>query len=163
MMNAAVEKALNEQIHAEFYSFYLYLAMASHFAEEHLDGFAHWMKAQAQEELGHAFKLFGFVTERGGTVKLQAIDAPPATWPSVKAAAEAVLEHEREISGRIDKLVELARSKGDHATGVFLNWFIQEQVEEESSAERLLHQVSMVEASPQGLFMLDRQLAQRGA
>ncbi len=163
MMKPAVEKALNDQIHAEFYSFYLYLAMAAHFANEHLDGFAHWMQAQAQEELGHAFKLFGFVTERGGAVKLQAIEAPTATWPSAKAAAEDVLTHEREISGRIDQLVELARSERDHATGVFLNWFVQEQVEEESSAERLVHQVAMVEGNPQGLLMLDRQLAQRGA
>lgn len=160
-MNANVEKALNEQVHAEFYSFYLYLSVAAFFAARHLDGFAHWMRVQAQEELGHAMKLFDHLNERGATVELLAIDAPPREWQSSAAAVGAVLEHERHISERINSLVNLATSEHDHATTVVLHWYVREQVEEEATAETLFHQVKMVEDSPHGLLMIDRELAAR--
>lgn len=160
-MNAKVENALNEQIHAEFYSFYLYLSIAAYFATTHLDGFANWMRVQANEELGHAMKLFDYVNERGGEVRLAALDAPPRQWESPSAAIAAALEHERYISGRIHSLVDLARSESDHATTVVLHWYVEEQIEEEATADTLLNQVKMVEGSPHGLLMIDRELAQR--
>jgi ferritin len=160
-MNAKVEKAINEQIHAEFFSFYLYLSVSAYFSSQHLDGFAHWMRIQAQEEFGHAMKLFDYLNERGGSVQLQAMDAPQREWASAAAAVEAVLGHERHISARINELVNLASSVKDHATTVVLHWYVTEQVEEEATAETLFHQVRMVESSPHGLLMLDRELAGR--
>jgi ferritin len=160
-MDAHVEKALNEQIHAEFFSFYLYLSVSAYFSAQHLDGFAHWMRIQAQEEFGHAMKLFDYLNERGGTVELDALDAPQRSWASPTAAVEAVLSHERHISARINELVNLASSVKDHATTVVLHWYVNEQVEEEATADTLFHQVQMMEGSPHGLLMLDRELAQR--
>ncbi len=160
-MNAKVEEALNRQIHAEFYSFYLYLSVAAHFSTRHLDGFSHWMQIQAQEELGHAMKLFDYLNERGGAVRLQALDAPPTEWSSPSHAVGEVLKHEQHISQRINELVNLATAEKDHATTVVLHWYVNEQVEEEATADTLFHQVKMLEDSPHGLLMLDRELAQR--
>ncbi len=160
-MNAKVEQALNEQIHAEFFSFYLYLSVAAYFTEHHLDGFSHWMRIQAQEEFGHAMKLFDYLNERGGSVRLLALDAPRAEWDSPSAAVEEVLNHERSISRRINELVNLAGAEKDHATTVVLHWYVNEQVEEEATADTLYHQVKMVEGSPHGLLMIDRELAGR--
>jgi ferritin len=160
-MNAKVEEAINEQIHAEFYSFYLYLSVAAYFTVHHLDGFSHWMRIQAQEEFSHAMKLFDYLNERGGAVRLKALDAPPTEWQSPSDAFKAVLEHERHISERINTLVNLANAERDHATTVVLHWYVNEQVEEEATADTLYHQVKMVEDSPHGLLMLDRELAGR--
>ena len=160
-MNQNVEKALNEQVHAEFFSFYLYLSVASYFKRGHLDGFAHWMRVQAQEEYTHAMKLIDYLDERGGVINLLAIDAPQHEWASPSAAVEAVLDHERKISKRINSLVDLATSEKDHATTVMLHWYVNEQVEEEATADTLFHQVKMLEDSPHGLLMLDRELAGR--
>jgi ferritin len=160
-MNDKVADALNEQIQAEFFSFYLYLAVAAYFKGQHLDGFSHWMRVQAYEEFGHAMKLFDFVAERGAEVRLLPLDAPRATWESPSAAVHDVLEHERHISERIDSLVNQATAEQDHATTVFLHWYVNEQVEEVATADTLYHQVKMVEGSPQGLLMLDRELAGR--
>jgi ferritin len=160
-MNSKVEKALNEQIHAEFFSFYLYLSAVAYFKTQHLDGFAHWMHAQAQEEYTHAMKLFEYLIDRGGEVKLLPIDSPQSTWDSPTAAFEAVLQHEIYISDRIDELVNLANTQNDHATAVMLHWYVNEQVEEVATADTLYHQVKMVDGNAYGLLMLDRELAQR--
>jgi ferritin len=162
-MNAQVEKALNQQIHDEFFSFYLYLSVSAYFSAQHLDGFAHWMRIQAQEEFGHAMKLFDYVNERGGTVELAELDAPQRQWDSATDAVGAVLRHEQHISANINELVNLASSVNDHATTVVLHWFVNEQVEEEATADTLFHQVQMMQDSPHGLLMLDRELAQRPA
>ncbi len=162
-MKPKVEQALNEQIHAEFFSFYLYLSVSSYFTAQHLDGFAHWMRIQAQEELSHAMKLFDYVNERGGKVQLLAMDAPQVEWASPSTAVEAVLEHEKHISARINKIVDLSSTENDHATTVIMHWFVNEQVEEEATADTLFHQVKMVESNPHGLLMIDRELAGRPA
>jgi ferritin len=162
-MNPTVEQALNEQIHAEFFSFYLYLSVSSYFTAQHLDGFAHWMRIQAQEEQIHAMKLFDHVNERGGTVQLMALDAPQISWESPSAAVEAVLKHEQHISERINNIADLANKENDHATTVLMHWYVSEQVEEEATADTLFHQVKMVESSPHGLLMIDRELAGRPA
>jgi ferritin len=160
-MNPKVEQALNEQIHAEFFSFYLYLSVAAFFTSRHLDGFSHWMRVQAQEEFGHAMKLFDYLNERGGTVQLKALDAPQTEWESPSDAVEAVLKHEQYISQRINEMVNLANAEQDHATTVVLHWYVNEQVEEEATADTLYHQVKMVENSPHGLLMIDRELSGR--
>jgi ferritin len=160
-MKPKVEKALNEQIHAEFYSFYLYLSVSAYFRTIHLDGFANWMNVQAHEELGHAMKLFDFLIDRGGTVALMAIAAPDHEWASPSAAFDAVLAHEKHITERIDTLFNVSMAEKDHATTVLLHWYVSEQVEEVATAETLTNQVKMVESSSQGLLMLDRELAGR--
>ena len=160
-MDAKVENALNEQIHAEFFSFYLYLSVSAYFSTQHLDGFAHWMRIQAQEEFGHAMKLFDYLNERGGTVRLAALETPQREWASASEAVASVLNHEQHISQRINDLVNLANSVNDHATTVVLHWYVNEQVEEEATADTLYHQVRMLQDSPHGLLMLDRELAGR--
>jgi ferritin len=161
MVDSKVEQALNEQVHAEFYSFYLYLSVSSYFKTLHLDGFSHWMRIQAQEEFIHAMKLVDYLNERGGNVRLMAIEAPPTTWAGPAVAVEAVLSHERHISQRINNLVDVAIGAKDHATTVLLHWYVNEQVEEEATADTLFHQVQMLKDSPHGMLMLDRELAGR--
>jgi len=162
MLNPTIETALNEQTHAEFYSSYLYLAVAAWFNDQHLDGFAAWFEAQAKEEFEHGMKLFHHIMDRGGTVALKAIDKPNVAWKNPSEAVKAVLDHERYITGRINALADLATKENDHATAVFLHWYIAEQVEEEATADRLYNQTAMLDGSPQGLLMLDRELTGRG-
>ena len=161
MFNSAVQDAMNQQVNAELYSAYLYLSMAADFEAENLHGMAHWMQIQAKEETGHALKFFKYIVERGGRVTLTAVAAPPTQWDSPLAVFEQVYKHECHVSSLINKLVELATAEKDHASEVFLQWFINEQVEEEANASEILHQLKMVGDSKQGLFLLDRHLAQR--
>jgi ferritin len=163
MLNKKVETALNKQINAELYSGYMYLAMSSHFEAANLPGFAAWMKAQAGEELGHAIKMFEFVVERRGSVALDAVDKPPSKWTSPLKTFEAVLEHEQKVTGLINKLADLAAAENDHATGVFLQWFIKEQVEEEASADAIVQKLKLAKDSSGALLMLDRELGKRKA
>ncbi len=162
MLSKNMEKALNEQINAEVFSTYLYLSMAAWFHSQKLAGFGHWMEAQAREEWEHTMKFFHYVDERGGRVLLGKIDAPQAEWESPLEAFKAAYEHEKYITGRIHELVALAREENDYATENFLQWFVTEQVEEESSTGRVVDQIEMVADSRQGLFMLDRELGARG-
>ena len=163
MLSKNMEKALNEQINAELFSTYLYLSMAAWFNSRKLSGFAHWMEQQAREEWEHSMKFFHYVDERGGRVELSAIEAPQAEWESPLEAFRAAFEHEKYITGRIHELVALAREEKDFATENFLQWFVTEQVEEETSTGRVVDQIEMVADSRQGLFMLDRELGARGA
>jgi ferritin len=163
MITKKMETALNEQINAEMYSAYLYLAMAAHFESENLSGFAKWMRVQTQEETAHAMKLFEYVGERGGKVTLKVIDAPPAQWKSPLAAFEASYKHEQFITDRINKLTELAAEQKDHATGVLLQWYIKEQVEEEASVDRIVRTLKATNEAPGALYMIDRELGQRAS
>ena len=156
-----MQTALNKQINAELSSAYLYLAMAADFEAKQLAGFANWMRVQAQDEVAHAMKFFHYITERGRAVALEAIDKPPAHWDSPLGAFEASYEHERKVTAMIDGLVDLAAGEKDHATENMLQWFVAEQVEEESSADAVVQQLRMVGGAPGGLFMLDRELGQR--
>jgi ferritin len=153
--------ALNEQINAELYSAYLYQAMAAQFEASNLAGFAHWMDVQAREEQNHARKIYEFLVERGGRVVLKAIGAPPAEWKSALAVFEDSYAHEQKVTGLINRLVELARAEADHAAEVFLAWFVTEQVEEEANALQIVEKLKMIKDHPQGLLMLDAQLAAR--
>ena len=161
MMSKKMEKALNDQINAEAYSAYLYLAMAAYFEAENLPGMASWMRIQTQEETAHALKFFDFVNERRGRVVLKAIDQPRKEWKSPLAAFEAAFAHEQLVTGRINDLVNLAVEEKDHATGAFLQWFVNEQVEEETSVDRIVQILKMAEKAPGAMFMIDRDLGQR--
>lgn len=161
MLSQKMEKAINQQINAELYSSYLYLAMATYFESNSLVGFSNWMRQQAQEELFHAMKMFDFVCERGGRVILQAIEQPPSKWTSPLNAFETVLSHEQKVTGLINNLVNLALDERDHATNIFLQWFVSEQVEEEATAGTLVDKLKLIGKDANGMFMLDTELAQR--
>ena len=161
MLSQKMEKAINQQINAELYSSYLYLAMATYFESNSLVGFSNWMRQQAQEELFHAMKMFDFVCERGGRVILQAIEQPPSKWTSPLNAFETVLSHEQKVTGLINNLVNLALDERDHATNIFLQWFVSEQVEEEATAGTLVDKLKRIGKDANGMFMLDTELAQR--
>jgi len=161
MIGKKMEKALNDQINAELYSAYIYLAMAAYFEDENLAGCASWMRTQVQEETAHAMKFYDFVVERGGRVVLKAIEQPPKDWKSPLAAFEAAYEHEQYITGRINDLVDLAITEKDHATNSFLQWFVDEQVEEETSVDTVVQKFKMAEKAPGAMFMIDRELGQR--
>ena len=161
MLSPKMEKAYNDQINAEIYSSYLYMSMATWFEEKQMAGFAHWMKVQAQEEMTHALKLYGHVCERGGRVRLMAIDGPPTDWDTPLNVAEDVLKHEQKVTGLINALVDLAQAEKDHASFNFLQWFVGEQVEEEASVQDVIGKLKMVEQTSGGLFMLDKEMAAR--
>ena len=162
MISKVVESAINEQIKKEFYSAYLYLSMEAHFEEQNLSGFAHWMRVQFQEEQGHALKFYNYVHERGGTVKLLAIDQPPAEWKSELELFNQVLEHEQYVTASIYKLYELAVKENDYASQIMLQWFITEQVEEEKNATQIIEDLKLIDAHGTAVLMLDKQLGKRG-
>ena len=162
MIGKKLEKAINSQINAELYSSYLYLSMSSYFSSINLGGFAGWMKAQAQEELMHAIKFYDYLIERGGTITLTTIKAPPEKWDSPLAVFQNVFAHEQKVTGLIDDLVDLAIAENDHAATAFLQWYVTEQVEEESSADEIVQKLKLVGDQGSGLLMLDQQLGQRG-
>lgn len=161
MISKKMEDALNGQVNAELYSAYLYLSMESYFKSQNLMGFANWMRVQTQEEMMHVMKIYDFIDERGGRVLLKAIDGPPTEWESPLTVFEAAYIHEQKVSALINDLVDLAIKEKDHATNSFLQWFVNEQVEEEASADQVVQQLKMVADAPGGIFLLDRELGQR--
>jgi ferritin len=161
MISKTIESAINKQMNLEMYSAYIYLSMSAYFTSINLDGFAHWMRLQAQEELGHSMRLFNYVLERDGSIALTSVEAPPSTWESAVAACDKALKHERINTKEINDLMKLAFAEDDHATRIFLQWFVQEQVEEEASASQLLDKVKLVKDHPGALFILDQELSRR--
>jgi ferritin len=161
MLNKKVENLLNQQVNAEMYSGYLYLSMNSYFESKNLSGFANWMKVQAQEELSHAMKIYDYIIERGGTVTLTAIEAPKTQWQSITEVFEDTYAHEQKVTGLINDLVDSASEEKDHASVNFLQWFVDEQVEEEANASKLLEELKMIGEGGTALFMMDRELRQR--
>ena len=161
MLNQKIEQAFNEQLNAEAYSAYLYWSMSAYFESMNLKGFASWMRVQALEELTHTEKFFNYIAERGGRVKLAAVDAPAVEWDSPLAAFEAAYGHETIVTGRINKLMDLAVAESDHAAQIFLQWFVSEQVEEEASADEVVQKLKLVGDAPGALFMVDNVLGQR--
>ena len=161
MINERMEDAINEQINAEFYSSYLYLSMSAYFDSIDLKGFANWMIVQAQEEITHGMKMYNYIRDRGGAVKLKPIKGPQTEWESPLAIFEAALAHEQLVTSLINDLVEIAILEKDHATKSFLNWFIDEQVEEEANASEVIQQLRMIGDNGYGLLMLDREMGLR--
>jgi ferritin len=162
MLTEKIESALNAQLNAETYSAYLYFSMSANFRSVNLDGFASWMFAQAIEELTHAKKFHDFIFQRGGRVTLTQIDGPPVEWDSPESIFQETLSHEQKVTGLINSLVDMAIQESDHATHIFLQWFVTEQVEEEETADGVLQQLKQLGNSKNGLYMMDREMAQRG-
>lgn len=162
-MNAAVLNALNSQINAELHASYIYLSMAAYFDDTNLGGFASWMRMQSSEELAHAMKIFDYVNGRGGRVKLAAIGAPPVDYASPLDAFKQSLAHEQKVTGLINDLYALASEHNDYPTQVMLQWFIEEQVEEEDTAGTIVAQLEMIGDNPATLLVMDRQMAGRGS
>lgn len=163
MLKATLLAALNQQINEEYYSSYLYQAMVAYFEDNHLDGCAHWMRLQAQEEHDHALKIFDYVISRGGRVVLAEVKAPPKDWASAQSAFEAALAHEKIMTTNIAKLADLAQAENDHATNNLMQWYVTEQVEEEANVDDILSKLKMVGGDGAGLFLIDRELKTRTA
>jgi len=161
MLSERMEKALNEQIHAEFYSSYVYRSMQAFFVQANLDGFAHWMHLQAEEETGHGERLFNYVHDRGGKVVLKGMDAPRTDWKNPLEVMENALAHEKKVSQMIYDLVKVAKEENDYATQTYLNWFVTEQIEEEASVDRIVERLRLASDSSAGLLLIDGELAAR--
>ena len=161
MISGKLEKALNKHLNLELFSAYLYAAMAAYFEHKNLNGFGNWMRIQFQEEMAHAAKFYDYVHDVGGRVELDAIAKPPSEYKSPLAVFEDALAHERNVTKAVYKLVDLAIGESHHATSTFLQWFVTEQVEEEKAADDIVKRLQLVGNSPEGLFMMDRELGQR--
>lgn len=161
MISEKMQKALNDQINAEMYSSYLYLSMAAYFDATKFHGFANWMRIQAQEEHFHAMKFFNFLLTLGGKVTLEAIEKPKTEWSGSLEVFNESLKHEIYITDRINKLVDLALEEKDHAVRSFLNWFVDEQVEEVNNVQDILDKFDIIGESRGSLFMFDRELGKR--
>jgi ferritin len=161
MLSDTLQRALNSQVNAELYSSYLYLAMSMYFEHSDMPGAATWMKVQAQEEVWHGYKFIGFINEHGGRVELEAIDMPPLEWDSARAAFEDAHMHEVKVTALVGDLVSLARNEKDYMTDNFLQWFVDEQVEEESSVSEVVRKFRLAENSGGSLLMIDNELGQR--
>ena len=161
MINEKLEKEINKQINAEIYSAYLYQAMAAYFESKSLSGFANWMDVQAEEELTHARKFYDFLNERGGRVILDSIEAPKSEWDAPIEAFKDAYEHEQKVTSMINNLVDIAIEENDHATNSFLQWFVDEQVEEEASVEEIIDKMELIGDSGNGLYMFDSKLGER--
>jgi len=162
MIGKPMQDAMNEQINKELFSAYLYLSMAAYFEDKNLPGFGHWMRVQADEEREHAMKFYDFILERGGKVLLKAIDAPKTEWTSSLEVAEEVAAHEAKVTASIYALYELALKEKDYPAQVMLQWFINEQVEEEKNAAEIVANLKLIEERGTAVLMLDHRLAKRG-
>jgi len=163
MIGKPMQEAMNEQINKELFSSYLYLSMAAYFEERNLSGFANWMRIQADEERGHGMKFYDFIVERGGRVTLKGIDAPKADWSSSLEVAQEVAAHEAKVTASIYALYELAMQEKDYPAQVMLQWFINEQVEEERNAAEIVADLKLIEDRGTAVLMLDKQLGKRSA
>jgi ferritin len=163
MLKEKMFDALSAQLNEEAYSAYMYLSMSGFLTSINMPGMAAWMKAQSQEEMGHAQKFYRYIESRGRQARLLAIQAPPASWDGPVGVFEAALNHERSITNHINGLADLADSEKDRATAIFLQWFVTEQVEEEENVEQVFARLKMLNAHPAGLLMFDRELGARAA
>ena len=161
MIKKTLENALNEQINAEFHSAYIYLSMSSYFLSVGLAGYANWMRVQYQEELAHATRFFDYVNERGGRVALSPIAEVQVDFSGIVDVFEKTLEHEQLVTGMINKLMDISIQESDHATKSFLQWFVDEQVEEEANVDQILNNLKLIKGEGQGLLMMDREMQTR--
>ncbi len=162
MLSNTLLTALNDQIKHELYSAYFYLSMSAYCDANNMRGSASWLAMQAKEEQEHALKFFGYIQDRGAAVTLQAIDQPPTTFGSLLDIFEQVQQHEALVTGLITRLYELALQEKDYPTQIMLQWFIDEQVEEEKHAAEIVDMLRMVGTQGHALFMADAQLGRRG-
>ena len=163
MISKTMQDASNAQINKEMFSSYLYLSMAAYFENTGLSGAAKWMYVQSGEETEHAMKFFAHLIDRGGKVELAAIAKPETAWAGPMAAFKAVSEHEQMITKSIYDLYEVALAEKDYPAQVLLQWYINEQVEEEKNATQVIESMSRIEAHETAILQLDHQLAKRGS
>lgn len=161
MLNEKMEKAFNDQINKEFYSEYLYLAMKSYFADLNLQGFVNWFNVQVQEEHAHGMGMYDYVLERNGKIELEAIEKPMIEGTTPLEIFEQVLKHEEFVTSRINALMDIAEEVKDRAALSFLDWYLKEQVEEESSVGGVLATLKLIGDDKKALLMLDKDLATR--
>jgi ferritin len=162
-LSKALQDAINDQIHHEFHSAYVYLSMSAYLEAASFKGFAHWMRVQATEEVNHAMKLFDYVNDRNGRVVLKALEQPSSDFKSVLGAFEQAYEHEQKVTKMIHNLYELATRENDYATQVQLTWFITEQVEEEATASQVVDRLKIAGNDGAALLMLDSEFASRSS
>lgn len=161
MISKNMENSLNQQLNRELFSSYLYLSMATYFENINLVGMSKWMRLQAEEEHIHSMKLFDFIHKIGGRVVLEQIDKPQLDWESPKKAFQEALGHEEFITKHINELTDLAIEERDHSTRTFLQWYVDEQVEEEAVAKEIVQKFNLIDDSKSGLYMLDQELGAR--
>lgn len=161
MINPKIQEEFNKQINAELYSAYLYLSMSAYLSSTNLSGFANWMKIQYQEETAHAMFFYDYVIERGGEVVLNTIEKPKTKWKNILEVIEETYNHEQHITSLINNLMTVAHEEKDYASISFLQWFVDEQVEEEANVDQIRQQLILTEGKGSGLFMLDREAKAR--
>lgn len=161
MFSKTIQDAMNDQITRELESAFIYASMAAYFDKIGLSGASHWMKKQFEEEQQHAWKFYGYIYSRGGSVTFQALGQPPTDFGSPLDAFEKTLAHEQKVTGHINDLYALAIEEKDYPSQILLQWFIEEQVEEEESAGKIVDILSKIGSNDHALFMLDKELAQR--
>lgn len=161
MLSKNMEKELNEQINREMYSAYLYMSMSAHSTNIGLPGFANWFMVQYKEEMEHAMKIYDYVNNQGGVVKLKTIDEPPSDFKDPMDMFQKTLKHEKFVTKCINDLVDLSIKEGDHATQIFLQWFVTEQIEEEGNDNDIISKLELAGKKGNGLFMIDKELSMR--
>ncbi|MGC9151544.1 MAG: ferritin [Microbacter sp.] len=161
MINKEIEKKLNKQINLEFWSSQLYLSMSAYFSAKGLQGFAHWMFVQYQEEVTHALKFFNYLIERGGRVNLMPIASVNTEWASTLDVFLETQTHEKEVTEKIYQLADLAVVNRDHATQSMLRWFIDEQVEEEANVQAIIDKLNLVKDNGHAIYSIDKELSVR--
>ena len=161
MLNKKVEEALNAQINAELWSAYLYLSMSAYCHSAGQPGMAKWYEVQFGEEQDHAKILFNYINSRGGRVVLKPIDEVPTEWNGILDVFENTLKHEQKVTSLINDLYALTHTENDFATQSMLKWFIDEQVEEEESAQEIIDKIKMIKDNGDGIYMLDKELGAR--
>ena len=161
MLSKKLQEAINDQINFEFYSAYVYLSMCAWFKDQNFNGFAHWMEVQTREEIFHAMKFFNFVFDRGGNVAMATVKVPAGDWKSPLDTFKQAFEHEQTVTSRISDLMDLALKERDHVAAALLQWFINEQIEEEANVRNIVDQLKMMGESKDSVFMLDRELNAR--
>lgn len=160
-INANVQEVLNKQINAEFWSAYMYLSMSIWFEGKGLKGFANWMRVQYQEETTHALKFVDFINERQGIVKLEPIQQVPSEWSSILNVMEVVYEHELKVTELIYNCQETAENEKDRATASMLQWYVNEQIEEEANVDNIINQLKLIGDNGQAIYLLDKELSTR--
>lgn len=161
MINSELEQIINEQINKELYSEYLYLAMKLHFEDMNLQGFVNWFDVQVQEEHAHAVGFMNYLTERGGSVKLMAIDKPEVKGSTPLEVFKQVLEHEEYVTSLINGVADVAEKVKDRAAMSFVDWYIKEQVEEEANVGNVLKTLELIGDDKKALLLFDKDLATR--
>ena len=161
MLSEKMNEALCQQANRELYSSYLYLSMSYYFESIKMEGFAHWMRLQAGEELVHTMKMLDYVAESGGRARMLAVEAPQSDWGSPLQAFQHVWEHERIVTGLIHALMGVAEEEKDGATGQFLQWYVKEQVEEEESSDAVLSLVKSAGNDRAALAAAEKKLGER--